>query len=60
MAINIKKSDAVKVAIGIGIGVSGTLVTDKLIVPAVKKRVAAKKAAATVDININKNDHDNK
>lgn len=62
MAMNkIKKSDVIKVAAGIGIGVAGTLATEKLVVPAIKKKVAAKKAAkATVDVNINKNDSDNK
>ena len=62
MATNkIKKRDVIKVTAGIGIGVAGTLATEKLVVPAVKKRVAAKKAAkATVDVNINKNDSDDK
>ena len=62
MAMNkIKKSDVIKVAAGVGIGVAGTLATEKLVVPAIKKKVAAKKAAkATVDVNINKNDSDNK
>ena len=59
MAMNkIKKSDVIKVTAGIGIGVAGTIATEKLIVPAIKKKVAAKKAAkaaaATVDVNINK------
>ena len=59
MAMNkIKKSDVIKVTAGIGIGVAGTIATEKLIVPAIKKQVAAKKAAkaaaATVDANINK------
>ena len=60
MAMNkIKKSDVIKVTAGIGIGVAGTLATEKLIVPAIKKKVAAKKAAkATVDVNINKNSSD--
>lgn len=58
MAMNkIKKSDVIKVAAGVGIGVAGTLATEKLVVPAIKKKVAAK---ATVDVNINKNDSDNK
>ena len=61
---NIKKSDVIKITTGIGVGVAGTLVTEKLLVPAIKKKVAAKKAAkasATVDVNINKgNDSDNK
>ena len=59
----IKKSDIIKVTAGVGIGVAGTLVTEKLVVPAIKKKVAAKKSAkaATVDVNINKgNDSDNK
>ena len=60
----IKKSDIIKVTAGVGIGVAGTLVTEKLVVPAIKKKVAAKKAAkasATVDVNINKdNNSDNK
>ena len=65
MAMNkIKKSDVIKVTAGVGIGVAGTLATEKLVVPAIKKRVAAKKAAkasATVDVNINKeNNSDNK
>lgn len=65
MAMNkIKKSDVIKITAGIGIGVAGTLTTEKLIVPAIKKKVVAKKAAkasATVDVNINKgNDSDNK
>jgi hypothetical protein len=62
MAMNkIKKSDVIKVTAGIGIGVAGILATEKLVVPAVKKRVAAKKAAkATVDVNINKNVSDDK
>ena len=65
MAMNkIKKSDVIKITAGVGIGVAGTLATEKLIVPAIKKRVAAKKAAkvsATVDVNINKdNNSDNK
>ena len=57
MAMNkIKKSDVIKVAVGVGIGVAGTLATEKLVVPAIKKKVAAKKAAkATVDVNIDKN-----
>lgn len=61
MAIKIKKSDVIKVTAGVGIGVAGTLATEKLVVPAIKKRVAAKKAAkvsATVDVNINKNNSD--
>lgn len=60
MAMNkIKKSDVIKVAAGVGIGVAGTLATEKLVVPAIKKKVAAKKAAkATVDVNINKNNSD--
>lgn len=64
MAMKIKKGDVIKVATGVGIGVAGTLVTEKLVVPVIKKKVAAKKAAkvsATVDVNINKgNDSDNK
>ena len=62
MAMNkIKKSDVIKITAGIGIGVAGTLATEKLVVPAIKKKVAAKKAAkvsATVDVNINKNNSD--
>ena len=57
----IKKSDIIKVTAGVGIGVAGTLVTEKLVVPAIKKRVDAKKAtkaSATVDVNINKNSSD--
>ena len=64
MAMNkIKKSDVIKITAGIGIGVAGTLATEKLVVPAIKKKVAAKKAAkvsATVDVNINKNSSDGK
>ena len=65
MAMNkIKKSDVIKITAGVGIGVAGTLATEKLVVPAIKKRVAAKKASkvsATVDVNINKdNNSDNK
>ena len=64
MAIKIKKSDVIKVTAGVGIGIAGTLATEKLVVPAIKKKVAAKKAAkvsATVDVNINKeNNSDNK
>lgn len=65
MAMNkIKKSDVIKVTAGVGIGVAGTLATEKLVIPAIKKKVAVKKAAkasATVDVNINKgNDSDNK
>ena len=65
MAMNkIKKSDVIKVTAGIGIGIAGTLATEKLVVPVIKKKVAAKKAAkasATVDVNINKeNNSDNK
>ena len=65
MAMNkIKKSDVIKVTAGVGIGIAGTLATEKLVVPAIKKKVATKKAAkasATVDVNINKgNDSDNK
>ena len=65
MAMNkIKKSDVIKVTAGVGIGIAGTLATEKLVVPAIKKKVAAKKAAkvsATVDVNVNKgNDSDNK
>ena len=65
MAMNkIKKSDVIKVTAGVGIGIAGTLATEKLVVPAIKKKVAAKKAAkasATVDVNINKeNNSDNK
>ena len=60
----IKKSDVIKITAGVGIGVAGTLATEKLVVPAIKKRVAAKKASkvsATVDVNINKdNNSDNK
>ena len=62
MAMNkIKKSDVIKITAGVGIGVAGTLATEKLVVPAIKKKVAAKKAAkasATVDVNINKNSSD--
>ena len=57
MAMKIKKSDVVKVVAGIGVGVAGTIATEKLVIPAIKKQVAAKKAAkasATVDLNINK------
>ena len=64
MAMKIKKSDVIKVTAGVGIGIAGTLATEKLVVPAIKKKVAAKKAAkasATVDVNINKeNNSDNK
>ena len=64
MAMNkIKKSDVIKVTAGVGIGIAGTLATEKLVVPAIKKKVAAKKAAkvsATVDIQVNKNDSDDK
>ena len=65
MAMNkIKKSDVIKITAGVGIGVAGTLATEKLVVPAIKKRVAAKnasKVSATVDVNINKdNNSDNK
>ena len=63
MAMKIKKGDVIKVATGVGIGVAGTLVTEKLVVPAIKKKVAAKKAAkvsATVDIQVNKNNPDDK
>ena len=65
MAMNkIKKSDVIKVTAGVGIGIAGTLATEKLVVPVIKKKVAAKKAAkvsATVDVNINKeNNSDNK
>lgn len=61
MAMKIKKSDVIKVVAGVGVGVAGTLTTEKLVVPAIKKKVAAKKAAkvsATVDVNINKNNFD--
>ena len=61
MAMKIKKGDVIKVATGVGIGVAGTLVTEKLVVPTIKKRAAAKKAtkaSATVDVNINKNNSD--
>ena len=62
MAMNkIKKSDVIKITAGVGIGVAGTLATEKLVVPAIKKKVAAKKAtkaSATVDVNINKNNSD--
>ena len=61
MAMKIKKSDVIKVVAGVGVGVAGTLTTEKLVVPAIKKKVAAKKAAkvsATVDVNINKNSSD--
>ena len=63
MAMNkIKKSDVIKVTAGVGIGIAGTLATEKLVVPAIKKKVAAKKAAkasaTTVDVNINKNSSD--
>ena len=64
MAMNkIKKSDVIKVTAGVGIGIAGTLATEKLVVPVIKKKVAAKKAAkasATVDVNINKNSSDGK
>ena len=63
MAMNkIKKSDVIKVTAGVGIGIAGTLATEKLVVPAIKKKVAAKKAAkasATVDVNINKENNSN-
>ena len=62
MAMNkIKKSDVIKVVTAVGIGIAGTLATEKLVVPAIKKKVAAKKASkasATVDVNINKNSSD--
>lgn len=61
MAIKIKKSDVIKVTAGVGIGIAGTLATEKLVVPAIKKRVSSKKAtkaSATVDVNINKNGSD--
>lgn len=62
MAMNkIKKSDVIKVTSGVVIGIAGTLATEKLVVPAIKKKVAVKKAAkasATVDVNINKNSSD--
>ena len=61
MSMKIKKSDVIKVVAGVGVGVAGTLTTEKLVVPAIKKKVAAKKAAkvsATVDVNINKNNFD--
>lgn len=62
MAMNkIKKSDVIKVTAGVGIGIAGTLATEKLVVPAIKKKVSAKKAtkaSATVDVNINKNGSD--
>ena len=62
MAMNkIKKSDVIKVVTAVGIGIAGTLATEKLVVPAIKKKVAAKKASkasATVDVNINKNGSD--
>lgn len=57
MAMKIKKSDVVKVVAGIGVGVAGTIATEKLVIPAIKKQVAAKKAtkaSATVDVSINK------
>lgn len=64
MAMKIKKSDVIKITAGIGVGVAGTLVTEKLVVPVIKKKATAKKAAkasATVDVNINKeNNSDNK
>ena len=63
MAMKIKKSDVIKVVAGVGVGVAGTKKTKKLVVPAIKKKVAAKKAAkvsATVDIQVNKNDSDDK
>lgn len=59
MAMNkIKKSDVIKVTAGVGIGIAGTLATEKLVVPAIKKKVAAK-ASATVDVNINKGNDSN-
>ena len=40
------------VGCGFGVGVATTILTDKLIVPAVKKSIEKKKAAkATVDVN---------
>ena len=64
MAIKIKKSDVIKITAGIGVGVAGTIATERLVVPAIKKKAASKKAAkvsATVDVNINKeNNSDNK
>lgn len=49
-----KSSDIKKVGIGFGVGVATTIVTDKLVIPAVKKGIANKKAAkATVDVNVN-------
>ena len=51
-----KSSDIKKVGIGFGVGVATTIVTDKLVIPAVKKGIANKKAKAakaTVDVNVN-------
>ena len=50
----IKKSDVIKVGAGFGVGVTATIVADKLVIPSIKKAVAKKKeakAATTVDVS---------
>ena len=55
MAIKIKSSDVKKVATVFDVGVATTIISDKLVIPAVKKTIKEKKAAkATVDVNVNK------
>ena len=52
----IKKSDVIKVGAGFGAGAAAALIADKCIVPKIKTKIAAKKAAKadkTVDVNLN-------
>ena len=55
----ITKSDVIKVGIGFGAGVTTAIIGDKLVVPAIKKAVANKKAKkATVNANLNNGGND--
>lgn len=63
MANKIKKSDLIKVGVGFGAGVTTALIGDKLVIPAIKKAAAekkAKKAVATANANINNGNEDKK
>lgn len=57
----ITKSDVIKVGIGFGAGVTTAIIGDKLVVPAIKKAVANKKAKkATVNANLNNGSDEDK
>jgi len=50
---NLTKKDVKNIGIGFGSGVIAAVVTDKLVIPAVKKGIQKKKSVtATVDVNI--------